>query len=349
MAAVTTAQLGTGWNLGNVLDAVNGTGIPHGSSQETFWGNPPANRQIFDALAAAGFKSVRIPVTWYQYADASDTIAPFWLDRVEEVVDMARAAGLYVIINTHHENWQSPTFANQAAANARLTKYWTQIANHFKDYDRHLLFAGTNEVHFPGDFGAPTPQYCSVQTGFNQVFVSAVRATGGNNASRMLVVQGFNTNVDHTIDNCGAKLPTDPASGRLMIELHYYSPFNFALNEASSIWQWGSIATDPLVTETWANEAYVDAQMNRLEVTYGDKGVPVILGEYGAIAKIEHDPAMTYRTYWHQYVTDSARRHGIAPFYWDNGYPDNHQFGLFNRTTGAQYFPATIAALFTAP
>ena len=165
----------------------------------------------------------------------------------------------------------------------------------------------------------------------------------------MLVVQGFNTNIDHTIDNCGAELPTDPASGRLMIELHYYSPFNFALNTNSSIWQWGNIATDPLVTETWANEAYVDAQMNRLKVTFGDQGVPVIIGEYGAIAKTEYDPAMTYRDYWNQYVTDSARRHGIAPFYWDNGYPDNHQFGLFNRSTGAQYYPATITAIFTAP
>lgn len=349
LAAVTTADLGTGWNLGNSLDAVNTAGIPHAASQETFWGNAAVNQQLFNAVAAAGFKSVRIPVTWYQYADAQGNIPAFWLNRVKEVVDMARGAGLYVIINQHHENWQTPTLANQAAANARMTKFWTQIATHFKDYDNRLLFAGTNEVHFPGDFGAPTAEYCTVQTGFNQAFVDAVRATGGNNASRMLVVQGFNTNIDHTIDNCGAKVPTDPATGRLMMEMHYYSPFNFALNENSAIWQWGASATDPGATETWANEAYVDAQMLRLKVAYADKGIPVIIGEYGAIAKTEFDPAMTYRNLWIRYFSDSARRHGIAPFYWDNGYPDNHQFGLFNRTTGAQYYPATIRAIFNLP
>ena len=349
LAAVTTAELGTGWNLGNALDAVNGTGIPHGSSQETFWGNAAVNQQLLDAVAAAGFKSVRIPVTWYQYADATDTIAPFWLNRVKAVVDMARGAGLYVIINLHHENWQTPTLANQAAANAKMTKFWTQIATHFKDYDNRLLFAGTNEVLFPGDYSAPKAEYCTVQTGFNQAFVDAVRATGGNNASRMLVVQGFNTNIDHTIDNCGAKVPTDPATGRLMMEMHYYSPFNFALNDKSAIWQWGASATDPAATETWANEAYVDAQMQRLKVTYADKGIPVIIGEYGAIAKTEFDPAMTYRNLWLRHFSDSARRHGIAPFYWDNGYPDNHQFGLFNRSTGAQYYPATIRAIFNLP
>ena len=349
LAAVTAADLGTGWNLGNVLDAVNGNGIPHATSQETFWGNPAANQQLFDAVAAAGFKSVRVPVTWYQYADATGTIAPFWLARVKEVVDMARRAGLYVIINTHHEDWQTPTLANQAAANARMTRFWTQIANHFKDYDNRLLFAGTNEVHFPGDFGAPTAEYCTVQTGFNQAFVDAVRATGGKNASRMLVVQGFNTNVDHSIDQCGARVPTDTATGRLMMELHYYSPFNFALNDQSPIWQWGASATNPVATETWANEAYVDSQMLRLKVTYADRGIPVIIGEYGAIAKTEFDPAMTYRNVWIRYVSESARRHGLAPFYWDNGYPDNHQFGLFNRSTGAPYYPATIAAILNLP
>jgi endoglucanase len=132
LAAVTTADLGTGWNLGNALDAVNSTGIPHATSQETFWGNAAVNQQLFDGIPAAGFKSVRIPVTWFQYADASGTIAAFWLGRVKEVVDMARTAGLYVIINQHHENWLTPTTANQAAANVRMTNFWTQIANHFK-------------------------------------------------------------------------------------------------------------------------------------------------------------------------------------------------------------------------
>jgi len=348
LAAVTTAELGTGWNLGNSLDAVNPNGMPHGTSQEGFWGNAPVNQQLFNAVAAAGFTSVRIPVTWYQYADAQDNIAPFWLARVKEVVDMARNAGLYVIINMHHEAWLRPTFADQTAANARTTKFWTQIANHFKNYDNRLLFAGTNEVLFPGDYGPPKPEYCTVQTGFNQVFVDAVRATGGNNASRMLVVQGFNTNTDYTIDNCGAKLPTDTVSGRLMVELHYYAPWSFVGDQNSPIWQWGSIATDPMATEPAYNEAYVDSQMQRMKTAFGDKGVPVIIGEYGAMLKSDRDPSQKYRNYWDQYVTVSAKRHGIAPFYWDNGVPDNHASGLFNRATGAQYYPTTINLIVTA-
>jgi endoglucanase len=346
LQAVTTADLGYGWNLGNSLDAVNTSGIPQTSSQETYWGNPVVNQQIFNGIAAAGFKSVRIPVTWYQYADSNDNIAPFWLARVKEVVDMARNAGLYVIINEHHEAWLLPTASNQIVANNRLKKFWTQIANNFKNYDNHLLFAGTNEVHV--DYNTPSQENCTVQAGFNQIFVDAVRATGGNNASRMLIFQGYNTDIDNTIDACGAPIPTDTATGRLMAEFHYYSPWNFAGNDQSAIWQWGSIATDPAVTETWANEAYVDAEMQKLKMTYADKGVPVIIGEYGAISKTEYDAPMKYRNYWDQYVTGSAKRHGFAPFYWDNGYPDNHQFGLFNRSTGAQYYPTTINLIVTA-
>ena len=268
------------------------------------------------------------------------------MTRVTEVVDYARSAGLYVIINQHHGDWQMPTAANQAAANATFKKLWTQVANNFKNYDNHLLLAGTNEIHV--DYNAPTAEYCTVQTGFNQVFVDAVRATGGNNASRTLVVQGYNTDAENTINVCGAKVPTDTTAGRLMMEFHYYGPWNFAGNDQSTIWQWGAIATDPSATETWANEPYVDALFDKVKATYTDKGIPVIIGEYGAISKTEYDPAMKYRNYWDQYITGSAKRHGFAPFYWDNGYPDNHQFGLFNRSTGAQYYPATISAIITA-
>jgi endoglucanase len=164
----------------------------------------------------------------------------------------------------------------------------------------------------------------------------------------MLVVQGYNTDINNTINVCGAPVPTDTTKGRLMMEFHYYDPYNFALNDQGNIWQWGSIASDPALTETWANEAYVDGQFQKLKSTYADKGIPVIIGEYGAISKTEFDPAMKYRNYWDQYITASAKRHGFAPFYWDNGYPDNHQFGLFNRSTGAQYYPTTINLIVTA-
>lgn len=328
-------QMSPAWNLGNTLDA---------GPTETSWGNPLANQQVLNAVKAAGFKTVRIPVSWNQYADADGNIKPTWMARVTEVVGYARNAGLYVVLNMHHEqSWLIPTYAYQTSANARLAKLWTQIANHFKNYDDYLLFAGTNEILFPGDYGPPTAEYQDVQNGFNQVFVNAVRATGGNNAKRHLVVQGFNTNIDWTYN--GFIKPADSAANRLFLEVHFYDPFNFALNDKSTIWQWGAIATDPAVTETWANEAYVDAQFQMMKSRFVDAGIPVLLGEYGAILRSEYDPAGTYRTYWAKYVTKSAYQHGMVPAWWDPGYGFNHASGLFDRSTGAQYFPDLVKAI----
>jgi endoglucanase len=347
LAAVSTADLGKGWNIGNTLEALNDSGKPHRTSQETVYGNPVINQKLLNAVAAAGFKSVRIPVEWAQYSDSAGNIAPFWLARVKKVVDMALTAGLYVIINQHKSDWYNPTAANQVAGNAAYTKLWTQVANYFQNYDNHLLFAGTNEIH--ADYGVPSRENCTVEAGFNQAFVDAVRATGGNNASRTLVFQGYNTDITNTIGACGAPVPTDTISGRLMMEFHYYDSYNFTLSDKSAIWQWGSIATNPAATEAWDNEAHVDAQFDKAKAAYSDKGIPVIIGEYCAMSKTEYDLSLKYRNYWDKYVTGSAVRHGFAPFYWDAGAFPNHSCGLFNRTTGADYTPTTIAAVFAAP
>ena len=348
MAAVTTADLGKGWNLGNTLEAVNDRATrPLTISQETLYGNPVVNQQIFNGVAAAGFKSVRIPVAWVQYMDKNNNIQPFWLNRVKQVADLALNAGLYVIINNHDSLDFPPTTLAEAAGDARLQKLWTQVANTFKDYDNHLLFAGTNEIHV--DYGVPTAENCRIQTEFNQVFVDAVRASGGNNASRTLVFQGYNTDIDNTTGACGAKVPTDTISGRLIMEFHFYAPYNFALNADSNIWQWGSIAVDPAVTETWANEAYVEAQFDKAKAAYSDKGIPVIIGEYCATSKTEYDPSRKYRDYWTKYVTESIVRHGFAPYYWDIGYHLNHECGVLRRETGLPSYQTTLDAIFAAP
>jgi endoglucanase len=348
LAPVTTANLGKGWNLGNSLEAEQTRGkFPLTTSQETLWGNPVVTQQIFNGIAAAGFKSVRIPVSWGQYMDSKYTIQPFWLARVKQVVDMARNAGLYVIINQHHDHGEfDPVPRREAVADAKLRALWTQVGNYFKDYDNRLLFAGTNEIHH--DYGPPSAENCRIQSEFNQVFVSAVRATGGNNATRTLISQGYNTNIDYTINICGAPVPTDSTTGRQMMEFHFYDPWSFAGDNVSTHWQWGNIATDPAATAGWGNEDFVEAQFNKLKTTYADKGIPIIIGEYGAILKSEYDAPMKYRNYWDQYVTGSAVRHGFATYYWDNGYADNHQFGLFNRSTGAQYYPTTVNSIITA-
>lgn len=337
--------LSPGINLGNTLEAINGNGpFPYSTSQEGYWGNPPVNQAIFNAYAAAGFKSVRIPVAWSQYADANNNISPFWLARVKQVVDYARNAGLYVIINIHWDGgWMNTTtYAAQAGINAKVTTFWTQIANEFQGYDNHLIFAGTNEVGQANTYGAPTAEYCAVQNSFNQTFVNAVRATGGANASRYLAVQAYFTNIDYAT-TCNANLPTDSASSRLMMEVHYYDPYDFTINGSSTVWEWGATATDPTdpaQDETWANESYVDGQFQKMQTTFVNKGVPVIMGEYGAYPKPAH-PVDTYTNAWAKYVTHSAFTHGVVPMWWDTG-------GTFDRTTGAQKTPTLISTLVSA-
>ena len=338
-------HMSPGWNLGNALEAMGPGGGKFKTSQETAWGNPAVAQKLFNAIRAAGFRSVRIPVAWNQYADADNRIAEAWMKRVEEVVGYARKADLTVIINTHWDGgWAQPTNAARDVANARLKAFWTQIATRFADHDARLLFAGTNEVTVKDIYSAPTAENCAVQNGFNQLFVDTVRATGGNNATRYLVVQGYNTNIDYTL-SCNATLPRDSAPGRLMMEVHFYDPYNFTLNANSKIWQWGVIATDTSATEAWANEAHVDAAFGKMKRQFVDKGVPVILGEYSAAAKTEYDPAGKYRLYWNAYVTRAARKNGLVPFYWDSGYVANHQSGLFDRGRAAPAVPEIISAI----
>lgn len=334
-AANALRQLSPGINLGNTLEAI---------PTETSWGNPVPSDAYFKAVKAAGFRSVRIPIAWTQYADERHTIKREWMSHVTDVVRQANRAGLYAIVNVHWDGgWMQPTNERKDAVNAKLAKFWTQIAKNFERFDDHLLFAGTNEVMVEGNYGPPTPENADAQNGFNQTFVNAVRATGGRNRARFLVIQGFNTNIDHTV-KFNAKLPLDPANGRLMMEVHHYSPYNFTLNEKSEIWQWGAKATDPKATETWANESYVDAQFESMKKAFVDKGVPVILGEYAAGLKPKFPGMRSYRNDWDRYVTRSAVRHGLIPMYWDIGLPT----GLFNRTTGAQQDRELIAILVQA-
>lgn len=337
-AATLAREMTPGINLGNTMEAIPSqyNGTKRNSSAETAWGADVVNQAIFNAYAAAGFKSVRIPVSWTQYSDSGNTIAPFWMARVKQVVDYARKAGLYVVINVHWDGgWlNQATYAQQAANDAKLTKFWTQIATAFKDYDDHLLFAGTNEVGQDNTSGPPKAEHCAVQNGYNQAFVNTVRATGGNNASRYLVVQAYFTNIDN-VTGCNAALPADTAIKRLAMEVHYYDPYDFALNDKSKIWQWGKNATDPSATETWANESWVDARFQILKANLVDKGVPVLLGEYGAYLKPGYPGMNAYRKDWIQYITHSSSAHGVVPMWWDTG-------ELFDRSTGRQKLPETI-------
>jgi endoglucanase len=333
-----------GWNSGNSLEAIGG---------ETAWGNPKISQQLIDSVKAAGFNAIRIPVAWSRFTDTLFTIDTTWLNRVEEVVNYVLKDSMYAIINEHWDGgWQQPTHADSIYANHRLAVMWKQIAIHFRNYNDHLLFAGTNEVMVTNNYNTPTKEYYTVQNSFNQTFVTTVRSTGGRNFYRYLLVQGFNTNIDYTV-NFFTK-PLDVTPGRVIVEVHYYDPYDFTINSSSKITQWGKNATDPSRTETWANEAYTDGQFQKMKVNFIDKGYAVILGEYGAMARLNlgssklNSEYAGYRRYYMQYITGSMFKHGSIPFYWDNGGIDNFGMGIFNRSSGNQAYPDIIETIIDA-
>ena len=302
------SQMNLGWNLGNTLEAI---------CSETAWGNPATSQQLIDAVKAAGFNAIRIPVSWNCHiTDGSTNIPAAWTTRVKQVVDMAILANMYVIINIHWDNgWLQDhvTFADQAAVNARQNALWTQIATTFRNYDQRLLFAGTNEVH--ADYGTPTAEHNTVQQSYNQTFVNAVRATGGNNASRTLVVQTYNTNVQHGLNFFN--LPTDTIASRLMVEVHYYDPYDFTLNPNGNCNYWGTPFPNTGSNCNWAYETWIDQEFAKVRQKWVDQGIPVILGEYGV--ETRSGKSLEARAYWNEYVNRAAALNGIKTFYWDNG------------------------------
>lgn len=332
------SQFGLGWNLGNSLEAIGG---------ETAWRNPKTTQQLIDSIKAAGFNSVRIPVAWSKFTDRDNyTIDPAWMSRVEEVINYVLKTGMYAIVNEHWDGgWLQPTFAKQEYANKRLASIWKQIAIHFRNYNDHLIFAGTNEVMVEGNYGEPTKEYYTVQNGFNQLFVNTVRSTGGRNAYRYLAVQGFNTNIDHTIKYF--EKPKDVVKDRLMVEVHYYDPYDFTLNTKSTIYVWGKDAEG---SQSWANESFADGQFQKMKTHFVDNNIAVLIGEYAAQARLnlgENNNAIhaKYRQYYTKYITHSILSHGLIPFYWDNGYLSNNASGIFNRATGAMGYPGIVDAI----
>lgn len=324
-ASQVAGQITIGWNVGNSMEAVGG---------ETAWGNPMVNQQLINSVRAAGFNAVRIPASWDLHADQGTlTIDAAWMARVKEVVDYAYNQGMYVVLNIHWDGgWleEHPFYSSQQVVNQKQRAYWTQIATTFRNYNERLLFAGTNEVH--ADYGTPTTEHITVQQSYNQTFVDAVRATGGNNASRTLVVQTYNTNMWHGLNYFS--MPSDTIANRLIVEVHHYDPYDFTLNPSGSCLYWGA----PYPSQgacTWAQEAYHDDLFGQVRAKWVAQGVPVIIGEYGVATRPNLN--LPSREYYLEYVNRAAAANGIKTFYWDNGVAPSQTngFALFNRSTGA--------------
>ncbi|WP_243349177.1 glycoside hydrolase family 5 protein [Parabacteroides sp. FAFU027] len=344
-AKMSTAQqiankMTVGWNLGNTLEAIGGEGA---------WGAGHTSKQLIDSVKAAGFNTVRLPVSWFIHSDTvTSVIHKAWIDRVKEVVDYCINNDMYVILNMHWDKgWLENRInkANQAIVNKRQYAYWTQIANYFKNYDERLLFASANEP------SAHDSVQMSVLLSYHQTFIDAVRATGGNNSLRTLIVQGPSTDIDET-NKLMNTLPKDKVANRMMVEVHYYSPYQFCLMEKDADWgkiayYWGKnnhSATDTIRNATWGEENDVDKKFESMKTKFVDKGIPVIIGEFGAFRKRLSNPSdqalhNASIEYYYRYTVKTALNKGLIPVCWD--VPGL----LYNRKTSRQVDSAVLNAI----
>ncbi len=315
-------EMEIGLNIGNTLEA-------WGGRSETYWGNPVITEEFVAFAKQSGFNTIRLPVSWDQYADQETAeIEQEWLDRVKEVVQYCIDQDLYVLVNIHWDGgWleENVTPVDQAQVNARQKAYWEQIATQLRDFDERLMFASANEPH------ADNAEQMAVLLSYHQTFVDTVRATGGKNAYRILVVQGPRTDIETTYDLMHS-LPVDTVPERMMAEVHFYSPYNFALMEQDESWgnrffYWGEgfhSETDTEHNATWGEEDYVDATFNLVKTQFADQGIPVILGEYGAMTRTHLtgenlELHLASRAYYLKTITERAMAYGMVPMFWDTG------------------------------
>ena len=331
-----------GWNLGNTMDASDCTWLSEEMSYETSWQPDVTTPEMMKALKEAGFGTIRVPVSWHNHVSGEDyTISTEWMDRVQEIVDYAIDEGLYVILNIHHDTDKEYIYPDKEHAEQSLhyaACIWKQIAERFADYDNHLIFEGINECRLKGtnnewnsnENTAAVKEAAQCINDINQTFVDTVRATGGNNATRYLMVSGYCASADGALFNC-FKLPKDSVKNRLIVSVHAYTPYDFALN------------MNGMSEFTDAGKQNIAYFMKKLYNTYVSQGVPVIIGEMGALDKDN----LANRVAWAEYYVETAREYGMVCVWWDNNYlgDDGESFGLLNRATCDWVFPELKDAL----
>lgn len=308
-----------GWNLGNTLDVCqadrDGDGkinehVEAGEKvDETLWGNPKATKELFTSLKKNGVNAVRIPVTWRDHMDSDGNIDREWMDRVQQVVDYAYSQGMYVIINVHHDGGGDPKFGawiieeSQKDYNTFLKKYkniWKQIAERFKNYSDYLIFESMNEVGFDTLYNKNKADAYNLINKINQDFVDIIRATGGNNAKRHLLIAGYYTDIERTCNSL-YKMPDDKA-GRCILSVHYYTPWDFCTCD---------------IKHTWGTNSEVrqmETLIGKMKKNFVDKGIPVIIGEYAASGS-----DLSSCIFFIEKLNKLCSDYGIATFIWDSG------------------------------
>ena len=350
-AAEVAAKMIPGWNLGNTLEAGDNTHNftnKGGLDAETAWQDTRTTQEIINYVRSQGFRSIRIPCAWVMghISDpVSNTIDSAWMARVKEIVDYSLKAGLYVVINQHWDGgWLENNIDKTGTAKtnnmAILQRCWEQIAETFKDYDERLLFAGLNEPN-----SEDNPKDTTIQNliDYEQKFIDVVRASGGNNAKRVLIVQGPSTNIDKTCQYMAGKMPTDPA-GRLMVEVHYYAPWNFWGMEKDESWgnmfyYWGTEnhVCGSKHNATHGEEDYMEEQLEKMRTQFAEKGIPVYIGEFGANWRTitgayerqeKHDSSLQYH---YKTFMKKCIQKGLVPVIWDTNYRGMPSMTIINR------------------
>lgn len=320
-----------GWNLGNTLDS---HGAGNSNAAETYWGNPKTTQEMIDAVVAKGFNLIRVPVTWAEHVGPAPeyTINPDWMNRVKEVVDYVYHAGAYVILDTHHEPdyWMTTDPAKADAVEEELVAIWKQVAEFFKDYDEKLIFEGMNEPRLKGsakEWQGGTAEEQALINDWNQAFIDTVRATGGNNETRLLLICPYGTSANLP----AIKALTIPEDNDIAVAIHMYDPyyFTYAQNEPQNDWkEWNGSGKTGIVNT-----------VKQLKMRFIDQGIPVIITEYGAVDKGNREEINK----WVVDYLSAMEKQGIKTVWWDNGIYNTagEKFSIFNRKECSWYAEST--------
>ena len=323
-------DMGLGWNLGNSLDATGGSGL----DTETSWSNPKTTQALIDKVKSLGFNTVRVPVSWGKHVSGDNyTIDSAWLARVKEVVDYCYKNDMYVILNIHHDTKSSesasgagyyPRSSAYSSSEKFVTSVWSQMAEYFKDYDYHLIFETLNEPRLIGTgyewwfskWNIPSEVKDAIDciNKLNQKAVDTIRDTGSNNRGRLIMCPGYDASIDGATVS-GFKLPTDISGNknRIAVSVHAYSPYNFAMN----------IDTSNGATSTYSSSIKNELQglFSTLKSNFRDKGIPVVIGEFGSTDKNN----TAERVKWATDYTALAKKNNIPCVLWDN-----NAFAVYN-------------------
>ena len=304
-------DMGVGINLGNTFDST-GDWFHDVPGQETAWGSPIITKKIIQGYADAGFGVMRLPVSWTVLMDKDGSINADFIDRVEEVAGWILDSGMYCILNSHHDGWSEKFYDDEAAAMELYEKMWKQICERFKDYGEKLMFESMNEVGFDklwNRYGGTQgkAEAFDMFNKINQKFVDIVRASGGNNGERHLLIAAYWTDINLACDEM-FKMPDDP-EGRCAVSVHYYTPATFCILSEDA--DWGKARTD------WGSEAdynELNTQFDMMKEHYIDKGIPVIVGEFGCATS---NKSREVAELWLNSVTEAALSGKLCPVLWD--------------------------------